>query len=712
MIRSQITERMKHSVKPLELLSYSGRKLVPMIMQSEVAECGLASIAMISSYYGNRVNIASLRGYMILGSQGMNLKQMMEVSDKLGLTSRAIRCPLEDIKKLVLPCVLHWELDHFVVLTGISRRGIHINDPALGKRTITLSEFSDSYTGVVLELSRSSSFKKKDQRVVMRISQMWENVTGLKRSLMSLLLLSIVMQSAALLSPYYMQWVVDNVLMSNDKPLLIVLAVGFGGLSLIQIVVQAFRSWLIIRFSSAINIQMGANLFHHLIRLPMTYFEKRHIGDIVSRFSSINSVRELLTTGIIEAVIDGLMATVVLIMMYLYSPMLTFIVVSAALITFFVQLVFFFPNRRVTEESIIADANEDSSFLETFRGIQTVKLFSHETIRQNTWLNRYAEVINSDIRLGKLEIAEDSIVNLVFSLEMIIVVYFGAIVVMDGDLTVGMLLAFVAYKNQFTSSIANFIDKVFSFKLLTLHLERLSDITLENREKCKGTKMLPRVHSSSLKVENVSFRYADNTEWVIQDLSFEVESGECVAITGPSGCGKTTLMKLLLGLQSPIRGKIYVDGVDIQKLSLSDYRRHFGSVMQNDKLLSGTLAENLTMFDPDYDEEKMLRCCEQANILDEIKSLPMGFSSLVGDMGSNLSGGQLQRIFLARALYKNPKLLFLDESTSHLDDVNEDIINRNISKLNMTRILIAHRKETINSADRIIDLSHFSPEMD
>jgi ATP-binding cassette subfamily B protein RaxB len=283
---------------------------------------------------------------------------------------------------------------------------------------------------------------------------------------------------------------------------------------------------------------------------------------------------------------------------------------------------------------------------------------------------------------------------------------------MDGDLTIGMLLAFVAYKNQFTSSISMFIDKMFSFKLITLHLERLADITLESRERCNGTQMLPRVHSSCLKVENVSFRYAENSEWVVEDLSFEVKSGECVAITGPSGCGKTTLMKLLLGLLSPVKGNIYIDGVDIQKLSLSDYRRRIGSVMQNDKLLSGTLSENITMFDPDYDDKKMFRCCEQANILEEIQSLPMGFNSLVGDMGSNLSGGQLQRVFLARALYKDPKLLFLDESTSHLDNANENIINQNVCKLNMTRILIAHREETLNSADRILDLTHFSPEID
>jgi len=468
-------------INPVSLLSYTGRKKVPIIMQSEVSECGLACIAMISSYYGNRVNILSLRKYMTLGDQGMNLKQMMEVSSGLGLTSRAVRCPIEHVKNLNLPCVIHWDLDHFVVLTGFSSKGACINDPALGKRTIPLSEFDKSYTGIVLELQPGASFKKSDQRVLIKLSHFWENLVGLKRSLLSLLLLSIVMQFFALLSPYYMQWVIDHVLISNDNPLLIVLALGFAGLSLIQTIVQAFRSWLVIRLNSAINIQMGANLFHHLIRLPMSYFEKRHIGDIVSRFSSMNSVRELLTTGVIESLIDGIMATVVVVMMYLYSPKLMFVVLLASFIAIIVQWIFYYPNRRATEESIIADANEDSSFLETFRGIQVIKLFSHETSRQNTWLNRYADVINADIRLGKIEIAEDSILKLIVSLELIVVVYFGAQEVMNGQLTVGMLLAFMAYKTQFTTSMSNFIDKYFSFKLISLHLERLSDIILEKK---------------------------------------------------------------------------------------------------------------------------------------------------------------------------------------------------------------------------------------
>lgn len=691
-------------LNPLDLLSFSGKKRVPLIMQAEVSECGLASLAMISSYYGARSNVVTFRKFQTLSAQGMSLKQIMGLANETGLISRALRCELNEVGNLKLPCVLHWDLDHFVVLTGISNQWFYINDPALGKRKLSLAEFSRSFTGIALELTPCSSFKKKDSRLVMKMSQLWSKIEGLKRSLVSLFLLSLILQTTALISPYYMQWVIDSVLLSNDKALLIVLALGFSILTIIKIVVAAFRSWLVLRISNVLNIQMGANLFRHLIRLPIRYFENRHVGDVVSRFGSLNAIRELITTGVVEATIDGIMAITILVVMYLYNPVLASIAILFVLMLFLTQMFFYFPNRRITEESIVANANEDTHFLESIRAVQTIKLFNHETHRQNVWLNRYAEVINADIRLGKLNITEDSLIGLLLGLESIFIIYFGALNVMDGGFTVGMLLAFIAYKGQFTTSINAFIGKMFSFKLLGLHLERLSDITLEQQEEflCKAT--LPKCIKGSIKIEKLSYRYADNLDWVIKDLSFEVRSGECVAITGESGCGKTTLMKLILGLLKPSSGTIYLDGVNIQDLSLNDYRQLLGSVTQDDILLTGTLSENITMFDSDYDENKVIACCQAACIWNEIALLPMGLNSLVGDMGSSFSGGQLQRIFLARALYKEPNILCLDESTSHLDANNEVSINKNLDDLNVTKIIIAHRYETINSADRVINL--------
>ncbi|TMX46409.1 peptidase domain-containing ABC transporter [Vibrio sp. Hep-1b-8] len=700
------TTKSGNAANPLDLLTFNGAKRVPLILQSEASECGLACLAMVSSFYGQKVNLSSLRKHVVVGSQGMNLKQLMSVSGAINLSSRALQCDLEEIKLLKLPCILHWNLDHFVVLTGVSKKWLSINDPERGKRKISLQEFSECFTGIALELTPASKFKKQDTRVVMKISQLWSKMTGLKSSLISLFFVSIVIQASQLISPYYLQWVIDNVLLSNDKPLLQVMALGFGLLALIQVVVKCVRSWLIIRLNCAINIQMGANLFHHLVRLPLDYFEKRHIGDVVSRFGSLNTIREFLTQGIIESLIDGLMAIVVLVMMYVYSPSLTFLVIGFVFLSFVIQMAFYYPNRRVTEESIVAGAKEDSIFLETIRGIQTIKLFSHETARQNTWLNRYAEVINTDIRLGKLSIAEESLENSLNSLELILVIYFGALIVMEEQLSVGMLIAFLAYRSQFTSSIFSLIDKLITFKLIGLHLERLSDITFEETENDDGSVILPHSVQGYIKVSNLWFRYSDNTDWILKDISFEIAPGESVAIVGPSGCGKTTLLKLILGLLKPNSGSIYIDNVNINEVSVTSYRGILGSVMQNDSLFSGTLTENITMFDVDnFQEEKMVRCCKTACIWDEINQLPMGFHTQVGDMGSSFSGGQLQRIFLARALYKEPKVLCLDESTSHLDSDNEKTINVNINQLKITKIVIAHRKETIRSANRVINLN-------
>ncbi|KFA99494.1 peptidase domain-containing ABC transporter [Vibrio sp. ER1A] len=700
MLRKFINE----SAPPQSLLSFSIGRTVPLLTQSEMSECGLACLSMISSYYGYKIDIASLRTRISLSGQGMSLNDIMELGNHLDLASRAVKCELSELGYLTLPCILHWDLDHFVVLTKVNKHYVFINDPAIGKRKIRLSEASQSFTGVALELTPSSAFKKQNSQVKMKLSQLWERIEGLKRSLTSLLLLSIIIQFTALISPYYMQWVVDSVLLNGDKPLLLVLTIGFSLLLLIQVAVNALRSWLILKLNNTVSLQMGANLFHHLLRLPIRFFENRHIGDIVSRFGSMTTIREMLTTGVVESFIDGIMATVVLIMMFLYNIKLTLLVLSFVSTSYLVRLIFYFPNRNLTGEVIRTSAQENSTFLETIRAIQTIKLFSNETERQNMWLNRFADVINAEIKQGRLQIAENTLNKLLFGLESIFVTYLGATAVMNNQLTVGMLLAFIAYKMQFTSSISSFIDKIFSYKLLDLHFERLSDIVLADRENVSSRTMIPESLLGHIRFESVSFRYAENLNWVLKDISFEVMPGECIALVGTSGTGKTTLMKLLLRVLEPNEGNIYLDDININEMSLTDYRRRFGTVMQDDVLLSGTLRENITMFESNYDQERLHKSCQQARILDEIHALPMGFHSLVGDMGNCFSGGQLQRIFLARALYKQPQILCLDEATSHLDSDNENRINHNICRLKMTRIIIAHRHETIAMSDRTIQI--------
>jgi ATP-binding cassette subfamily B protein RaxB len=536
----------------------------------------------------------------------------------------------------------------------------------------------------------------------MRLSQLWSKMTGLGKTLTSLFVLSILLQIFALVTPYYMQWVVDEVLISQDKPLLIVLALGFGLLAIINVITTGVRSWLVLRVSSLLNMQMGVNLLRHLLRLPMSYFEKRHIGDLVSRFGSLAQVRERLTTGLVETVVDGVMSIAVLVMMLLYSVKLTLVVVAAILIYALLRLALYRPLHRATEESIQASAKEKTNFLENIRGIQTIKLFTSEPQRQSIWQNRYSEVINADIRLGKLNISFDVVEKLLFGLENIIVIYLAATIVMTSELTIGMVLAFIAYKNQLTERISSLIEQLILFRMLRLHMDRISDIALHEQEANRDS-ILPLNHvTGQLTLEKVSYSYGDNEPNVLDDISLTIKANESVAIVGESGCGKTTLVKLMLGLLKPCQGRILLDGQDITQIGLTQYRQQIAAVMQNDTLLSGSIADNLTFFDPEPNHLRMLQCAQLAAIDSDISKMTMEYNTLVGDMGSQFSGGQVQRLLLARALYQQPRLLFMDEATSHLDIANEAKISEHIKQLEMTRIIIAHRPETINQADRVI----------
>ena len=698
-----------NKLSKFEGLIFSNLKGTPLILQSEIAECGLSSMAMVASYHGHKLDMPAMRKRFSANLKGMNLQQLIELGDSLGLASRALQCPIDEVHKLATPCILHWDLNHFVVLTKVSGRGksakFKINDPAMGKRVLTGQEFSKHFTGICLELTPTSNFEVKQEQARMKFTQLWTSMSGLKAGLLKLIGLSLVLQLFALMAPYYMQWVVDEVLISFDQSLLMVLAMGFALIAIISVVTNAVRSWLVLRLSSLLNMQMGVNLLRHLLRLPMSYFESRHIGDIVSRFGSLDHIRERITSGFVETLVDGVMAITVLVMMLLYSVKLTAVVVGAILIYTIIRLALYRSLHQATEEMIQSSAKEQSNFLENIRGIQAIKLFGNESQRQGIWQNCYAEVINSEIRLGRLNISFDSFNRLLFGLENVLVIYFAALMVMSNSLSVGMLLAFIAYKGQLTGRFANLVEQVIQFKMMRLHLDRISDIALTpveaNRE---GTAYLSEP-KGQLTLENISFSYGDDQPAILNNVNLTLDAGDSIAITGPSGAGKTTLMKIMLGLLQPTSGKILLDGKDITQLGLKNYRKHIAAVMQDDTLLAGSISDNISFFDPQPNYLKTEQCAKLAAIDDDIKKMTMGYHSMVGDMGSNLSGGQIQRLLLARALYQSPCVLFMDEATSHLDKENEAKISQQIQHLPITRIMIAHRQETINMAEQVYYLN-------
>ncbi|MEO8629111.1 MAG: peptidase domain-containing ABC transporter, partial [Betaproteobacteria bacterium] len=437
----------------------------------------------------------------------------------------------------------------------------------------------------------------------------------------------------------------------------------------------------------------------------MSFFEKRHLGDVASRFESISVIQRTLTTSFFEGVMDGLMSILILAMMLVYSVKLTLIVCGGAVLYAAIRAALYRPLRLAQEEQILHSAKQQSSFLESVRGIQSVKLFNRQIQRRTVYQNKLVDNFNAGIRIQQLGIWFKTLNRGVFCIENVAVIWIGALLVLSGNMSVGMLFAFVAYKQQFISRIVSLIDKVVELKMLGLHAERVADIALAPNEVSSGhaDPSIP-LRGADIELRNVAFRYSESDPLVLDNISLRIGEGESVAVIGPSGCGKTTLVKVLLGLLPATEGEVLVGGVSLSALGCNRLRDIVGSVMQEDQLFAGSIADNICFFDPEPDQERIERCAQIGAVHQEIAAMPMLYNTLVGDMGTALSGGQKQRVLLARALYKQPKILVLDEATSHLDVARERVVNDAIRALNITRVIIAHRPETIASADRVIKL--------
>ena len=454
------------------------------ILQTESSECGLASLAMVASYHGYRLDLADLRRKFPISLKGTTLEHLMRHASALQLASRPLRLELEELEQLQTPCILHWNLNHFVVLRKVSRRlngkrVVKLLDPAVGERTLPLSEVSQHFTGIALELTPSPDFVVRDERKRVAIRDLTGQITGMRRALVQIIALALALEVFAIASPLFNQFVIDDVIVSGDNDLLKVLLLGFGLLTVTQTAISLIRSWFLMRWSIQIGQQWAVRLFGHLTCLPATYFEKRHLGDVVSRFGSISAIQSTLTSLFVESILDGLMALVALCMMLMYSQTLSALVLATVVAYALLRWAFYQPLREASQERLVLEAKENSHFLETLRAITPLKLFGREAERRARWQNLQQDVINRDVQTQKLGILFKVSNTAIFGVQGLALFYLGADAVMRNALTVGMLMTFISYAGTFSGRLFSLIDVFSDLQMLSLHAERLADIVME-----------------------------------------------------------------------------------------------------------------------------------------------------------------------------------------------------------------------------------------
>ncbi|WP_209318017.1 colicin V export peptidase/ABC transporter CvaB [Escherichia coli] len=689
----------------INLLDLRWQRRVPVIHQTETAECGLACLAMICGHFGKNIDLIYIRRKFNLSARGATLAGINGIAEQLGMATRALSLELDELRVLKTPCILHWDFSHFVVLVSVKRNRYVLHDPARGIRYISREEMSRYFTGVALEVWPGSEFQSETLQTRISLRSLINSIYGIKRTLAKIFCLSVVIEAINLLMPVGTQLVMDHAIPAGDRGLLTLISAALMFFILLKAATSTLRAWSSLVMSTLINVQWQSGLFDHLLRLPLAFFERRKLGDIQSRFDSLDTLRATFTTSVIGFIMDSIMVVGVCVMMLLYGGYLTWIVLCFTTIYIFIRLVTYGNYRQISEECLVREARAASYFMETLYGIATVKIQGMVGIRGAHWLNMKIDAINSGIKLTRMDLLFGGINTFVTACDQIVILWLGAGLVIDNQMTIGMFVAFSSFRGQFSERVASLTSFLLQLRIMSLHNERIADIALhEKEEKKPEIEIVADMGPISLETNGLSYRYDSQSAPIFSALSLSVAPGESVAITGASGAGKTTLMKVLCGLFEPDSGRVLINGIDIRQIGINNYHRMIACVMQDDRLFSGSIRENICGFAEEMDEEWMVECARASHIHDVIMNMPMGYETLIGELGEGLSGGQKQRIFIARALYRKPGILFMDEATSALDSESEHFVNVAIKNMNITRVIIAHRETTLRTVDRVISI--------
>lgn len=675
----------------------------PVVYQAEAAECGLACLAMVSSRFGRRTDITALRAKSGSFPQGMTVRDLIEVAGKMGMEARAIRLEVSEIKDLEMPAILHWEMSHFVVAESVTPSGsILISDPARGQRKVGSDLIDRAFTGIAVEFALKPEFERKDERTRISLWKLWKGNENVAPAFAKVMLLSALIEIIGLSAPLMLQLITDELIPSKSIGFAVVCGVAALTLLFSQVGGHAFRFRALEALRLNLNLRISSGLFSHLLNLPSSFFASRHYGDIQSRFSSLDEIHRGISGAVLAAIFDAVVALLVAALLFLYSPVVGVLSVVCVIAYIATRSLMHAPTMAAHEGQIISQARRQSFLLESLRGIETLKAYSALHIRSSEFSNMTAEAASDEFRVSRLSNMYQSISASIVATALIGAILLGAWEVMTDSITIGMLVALLMYRATFMQRMFAAFDAFMRVKMLSLHAQRVSEVSTHSVE---SNVTLPGLSLGGSKIvaSNLAFAYPGSKGPTFSGVSFSIEPGASVGIIGRSGSGKTTLGKVICGLLKSTAGHLSIGGEDV--LGEEAILRHgIAIVSQSDVMFSGTVLQNITMWDPHIDLSRVNEACRNACILEDILTLPLGLNSPAGENGNLLSGGQKQRIFLARALYKRPLILILDEATSHLDIPTEGQVLEHLAKLSITRIHIAHRPQSIAFCNQIVDL--------
>jgi ABC-type bacteriocin/lantibiotic exporter with double-glycine peptidase domain len=668
----------------------------------QLADCGAACLAMVLAYHGRQVPLDELRETTITNRDGVDALAVTRAARWYGLTATGVVADLDDLERLPPATILHWEFSHFVVFERLRRNGVQVVDPSLGRRRLSMDVFRRSYTGVAITFEPGENFRtsKSSSRGTWRYLR---PLLGQSRKLTRVLVASVLLRLLALALPLVTGLLVDQIVPRNDRHLLVVTGATMAAVVGYFFLATLLRSHLLLELRTRLDVHLTTGFVEHLVDLPYAFFLGRSAGDLMMRLQSNTVVREFLTTGTISALIDGSLASVYLVLLFLLSPPLGVLVLALGLLQVLVLLLSWRRSQHLMSESLQIEARSQSYTFELLSGIETLKAAGAERRAAEHWQRLFIDQVNVALRRGRLNASVDTaMVTLQLGSPLAILVY-GGFQVLDGNISLGIMLSVAALAVGFLEPLATLIETGLKLQLLRSYMERINDVLDAPREQEGQTVAAAPRLTGRIEVDGVSFAYGGQlAPAVVKDVSLEVQPGQLVGIVGRSGSGKSTLARLLLGLYPPTSGRVRFDGRDLTELDLRSLRGQIGIVTQRPYLFGTTIRQNIALSDPEMPQETVVEAARLACIHDEIVAMPMGYETPLVDGGASLSGGQQQRIALARALAHGPAMVLLDEATSDLDSVTERMVQHNLGELGCTRIVIAHRLSTIADADLIL----------